>query len=82
MLWRHKHRLQEVGAHLRVDVLAFLLQFAGQEAAIKNAEDWQIASKWTEAIRYQDPRTVRSEEFSLMLEATRRLVEQLCAISL
>ncbi|MBK1621804.1 hypothetical protein CKO42_26175 [Lamprobacter modestohalophilus] len=67
---------------LKSHKLPFLLQFTGQEAAIKNAEDWQIASKWTEAIRYQDPRAVQSEEFTLMLEATRRLVEQLCAISL
>ncbi|MEA3643212.1 MAG: HEPN domain-containing protein [Lamprobacter sp.] len=67
---------------LKSHKLPFLLQLTGQESAIKHTEDWQIASKWTESIRYQDPRAMHIEAFNNMLEATRRLVEQLCAISL
>lgn len=67
---------------LKSHELDFLLQLTGQEAAIKSTEDWQIVNKWKETDRYNDPRSVCDVDSQNMLEATRKIVRQLCAISL
>ncbi len=67
---------------LKVHDLDFLLAFTGDELRIKKLVDWSIVQAWSENKRYENPSNAKQNDSEAMLEATKKLVEELCTILL
>lgn len=66
---------------LKVHDLNFLVLLTGK-MQIKNLPEWQIVTKWDEKKRYSDPKKSTESNANDMLVAVKKLVEDLCEISL
>lgn len=67
---------------LKTHDLDLMVSLTGNELKVKQLPSWAIVSRWTEAKRYEDPSKANREDASEMIEATRKIVEELCEISL
>jgi HEPN domain-containing protein len=67
---------------LKVHDLELLVSLTGREVHIKKMSAWQVANKWNESKRYDDPAKATRSDADSMLFAVNKLVEDLCAISL
>jgi HEPN domain-containing protein len=59
-----------------------LVALTGDELRIKQMPFWSIAMLWNEHRRYEDPASANQTDSDSMIEATKKLVEDLCKISL
>ena len=67
---------------LKVHDLDLLLAFTGEELRIKKLAHWSVVQAWSENKRYENPSYAKQNDSEAMLEATKKLVEELCTILL
>ncbi len=67
---------------LKVHKLNVLLAFTGEEMRIKRLPEWNIVIKWDETKRYEDPLKATNSQSLSMLNATKKIVEEICTILL
>lgn len=67
---------------LKVHDLDLLVALTGDELRIKKLSYWSVVQVWNESKRYEDPSQAKQEGTEAMIEATKKLVEELCTISL
>ena len=67
---------------LKVHDFDLLLAFTGDELRIKKLVDWSVVQAWSESKRYENPSNAKHNDSEAMLEATKKLVEELCTILL
>jgi HEPN domain-containing protein len=65
---------------IKVHNLNVLLAFTGDEIRIKNLPEWNIVIKWDETKRYEDPLRATNTQSQSMLNATKKIVEEICTI--
>ena len=59
-----------------------LVALTGDELRIKKLPYWSIVLMWNEHKRYENPSKANKADADSMIEATKKIVEDLCKISL
>ena len=67
---------------LKVHDLDLLVALTGDELRIKKLSSWSIVQVWDENKRYEDPAKATKINSDNMITATKKLVEDICKISL
>lgn len=79
--WR-QFRTDSKFKFLKVHDLDLLLALTGDELRIKMLPHWSVVQVWSENKRYEDPSNAQQNDSEAMIEATKKLVEELCTILL
>lgn len=67
---------------LKVHDFDLLVALTGEELRIKQLPYWSIVMMWNEHKRYEAPAKTNKKDSDSMIEATKKLVEDLCKILL